>query len=79
MHPRHARPSNPECDRRCLLLEIDGAGSLSQPQTPRIHGELLKLGIEIGQASVSARVSTMMGKGGPSFQLNEINALKGSP
>jgi putative transposase len=47
---RVGRPTVP-LDVRTLIRTMSGANSLWGP--PRIHGELLKLGIDIGQASVA--------------------------
>jgi len=48
--PRGGRPKTP-ADIRLLILEMSVANPLWG--APRIHGELLKLGIDVGQATVA--------------------------
>src|SRR5205814_9487751 len=48
--PRGGRPSIP-VDIRCLIREMSVANPLWG--APRIHGELLKLGIDVGQTTVA--------------------------
>ena len=48
--PRGGRPKTPP-DIRQLILEMSVANPLCGP--PRIHGELLKLGIDVGQTTVA--------------------------
>src|SRR6185436_7979338 len=65
--PRGGRPKTP-LEIRQLIREI----SLANPiwDAPRIHGELLKLGIDVGQTSVAkymAREGARRPKGGRRF------------
>jgi hypothetical protein len=48
--PRSGRPKTP-ADTRHLILEMSVANPLWG--APRIHGELLKLGIDVGQTTVA--------------------------
>jgi hypothetical protein len=76
--PRSGRPTVPAEIRR-LIREMSIANPLWG--APRIHGELLKLGIEIGQTSVAkytARRSGPPSQGWKTFLRNQAAGIAGN-
>src|SRR4029453_13924788 len=74
--PRGGRPTTLG-DIRCLIREMSVANPLWG--APRIHGELLKLGIEVGQTTVAKymeRRGMPPSQGGKTFLRNQTDRMR---
>jgi hypothetical protein len=73
--PRGGRPKTP-ADIRCLISEMSVVNPLWG--APRIHGELLKLGIDVGQTTVAKYIARRRGppsQGWKTFLRNHADGI----